>query len=160
MAAPIPAPPKRCQYDPKGWLMGTPYHSFSFRLAQSNGYTNCYRVYLKHLPLALNRYPPSALHRHHLSQSLNRSQPITTHQRPMKILRTCRLFARSLFCTDLFGADTNMKHKLMVVIICVYHGSICNGPQNLYHHVSPRSHLLQHLISNPAQLQSRDNGGV
>ena len=24
-----PAPPKRCQYDPKGWLMGTPYHSFS-----------------------------------------------------------------------------------------------------------------------------------
>ena len=25
----IPAPPKRCQYDPKGWLMGTPYHSFS-----------------------------------------------------------------------------------------------------------------------------------
>ena len=26
---PIPAPPKRCQYDPKGWLMGTPHHSFS-----------------------------------------------------------------------------------------------------------------------------------
>ena len=25
----LPAPPKRCQYDPKGWLMGTPYHSFS-----------------------------------------------------------------------------------------------------------------------------------
>ena len=25
----VPAPPKRCQYDPKGWLMGTPYHSFS-----------------------------------------------------------------------------------------------------------------------------------
>ena len=25
----IPAPPKRCQYDPKGWLMGTLYHSFS-----------------------------------------------------------------------------------------------------------------------------------
>ena len=24
----LPAPPKRCQYDPKGWLMGTPYHSF------------------------------------------------------------------------------------------------------------------------------------
>ena len=24
-----PAPPKRCQYDPKGWLMGTPYNSFS-----------------------------------------------------------------------------------------------------------------------------------
>ena len=23
---PIPAPPKRCQYDPEGWLMGTPYH--------------------------------------------------------------------------------------------------------------------------------------
>ena len=20
----LPAPPKRCQYDPKGWLMGTP----------------------------------------------------------------------------------------------------------------------------------------
>ena len=25
----IPAPPKRCQYDPKGWFMGTPYLSFS-----------------------------------------------------------------------------------------------------------------------------------
>ena len=25
----IPAPPKRCQYDPKGWLMGTLYHAFS-----------------------------------------------------------------------------------------------------------------------------------
>ena len=25
----MPAPPKRCQYDPKGWLMGTPYQSFS-----------------------------------------------------------------------------------------------------------------------------------
>ena len=27
--ATIPARPKRCQYDPKGWLMGTLYHSFS-----------------------------------------------------------------------------------------------------------------------------------